>query len=117
MYGDRCATLRRAVRFPCFAARIIRVLKHKPCNTRPVPFPNSRAREHQIVSLLSSGKRNREIASALSLSEKTVKGDMTLLMQELHARNRLEAVIAVQSLSQATLRGDIESDGLAGLSG
>ncbi|MGO4263959.1 response regulator transcription factor, partial [Lysobacter sp. TAB13] len=75
------------------------------------------AREHQIVSLLSSGKRNREIASALSLSEKTVKGDMTLLMQELHARNRLEAVIAVQSLSQATLRGDIESDGLAGLSG
>lgn len=42
---------------------------------------------------------------------------MTLLMQELHARNRLEAVIAVQSLSQATLRGDIESDGLAGLSG
>ncbi|MGO4737550.1 hypothetical protein AB4099_13460 [Bosea sp. 2KB_26] len=57
------------------------------------------------------------IASAGSLSERTVKGYMTLLMQELHARNRLEAVIAVQSLSQATLRGDIESDGLAGLSG
>ncbi len=83
-----------------------------------MPFPNFSAREHQIVRLLSSGKRNREIASALSLSERTVKGYMTLLMQELHACNRLEAVIAVQSLSQVTaLRGDIESDGLAGLSG
>ncbi|MGO4672143.1 LuxR C-terminal-related transcriptional regulator [Bosea sp. 2YAB26] len=55
------------------------------------------------------------MASALSLSERTVKGYMTLLMQKLRARNRLEAVIAVQGLSQAaTLRGDIENDTLSG---
>lgn len=100
---------------PSFAARIIGALKHKPANTRPTPMPNFSAREHQIVRLLSSGKRNREIASALSLSERTVKGYMTLLMQKLRARNRLEAVIAVQGLSQAaTLRGDIENDTLSG---
>lgn len=102
---------------PSFAARIIGALKHKPFDTRPTPVPSFSARENQIVRLLSSGKRNREIASALSLSEKTVKGYMTLLMQKLHARNRLEAVIAVQGLSQAVaLRGDIENDGLSGVS-
>ena len=100
---------------PSFAARIIGALKHKPINKRPTPAPSFSARENQIVRLLSSGKRNREIASALSLSEKTVKGYMTLLMQKLHARNRLEAVIAVQGLSQAAaLRGDIENDTLSG---
>ncbi|KFC69673.1 Two component transcriptional regulator, LuxR family [Bosea sp. LC85] len=103
---------------PSFAARIIGALNHKPCNKRPTPAPSFSARENQIVRLLSSGKRNREIANALSLSEKTVKGYMTLLMQKLHARNRLEAVIAVQGLSQAAaLRGDIENDGLPRMSG
>ncbi|GAU80529.1 response regulator transcription factor [Bosea sp. BIWAKO-01] len=100
---------------PSFATRIIGALKHKPFNTRPALMPHFSVREHQIVRLLSSGKRNREIASALSLSERTVKGYMTLLMQKLHARNRLEAVIAVQGLSQAAaLRGDTESDSPSG---
>lgn len=102
-------TIRRGEVFisPSFAARIIGALQHKPDNKRPTPAPSFSARENQIVRLLSSGKRNREIASALSLSEKTVKGYMTLLMQKLHARNRLEAVIAVQGLSQAAgIQGD-----------
>jgi len=56
------------------------------------------AREEQIVNYLLQGKTNREIASMLDISEKTVKHYMTILMQKLDARNRVEVVLAAQKL-------------------
>ena len=56
-------------------------------------------REDQIVRLLLRGKTNKEIAISLKISEKTVKNYMTILMQKLNARNRLEVVIAAQALT------------------
>jgi two-component system nitrate/nitrite response regulator NarL len=50
-------------------------------------------RERQIVRLLMIGKTNKEIAIAIKISEKTVKGYMTVLMQKLQVRNRLEVVM------------------------
>jgi DNA-binding CsgD family transcriptional regulator len=55
-------------------------------------------REEQIVRLLLRGRTNREIAIGLGIGEKTVKNYMTILMQKLHARNRLEVLIAAQKL-------------------
>ncbi|WP_436115489.1 helix-turn-helix domain-containing protein [Phyllobacterium sp. LjRoot231] len=52
----------------------------------------------QIVRLLLRGFPNREIAVGLGIGEKTVKNYMTILMQKLHARNRLEVLIAAQKL-------------------
>jgi DNA-binding NarL/FixJ family response regulator len=57
-------------------------------------------REQQIVRLLLHGKTNKEIALTIRISEKTVKHYMTLLMQKLHVRNRLEVVIAAQKLDE-----------------
>ena len=62
-------------------------------------------REDQIVRLLLRGNTNKEIAIALKISEKTVKNYMTILMQKLHARNRLEVVIAAQALTERELDG------------
>nr|WP_269152198.1 LuxR C-terminal-related transcriptional regulator [Xanthobacter oligotrophicus] len=62
-------------------------------------------REDQIVQLLLLGKKNSEIARALALSEKTVKGYMSTLMQKLHVRNRVEVVIAAQNLNGAPEAG------------
>lgn len=53
-------------------------------------------REQQIVAQLMHARTNREIATSLSLSEKTVKHYMTGLMAKLKARNRLEVLIAAQ---------------------
>ena len=53
-------------------------------------------REDQVMSLASTGLTNKEIARKLALSEKTVKHYMTAVLQKLHARNRIEAVIALQ---------------------
>ncbi|GGH19462.1 DNA-binding response regulator [Alsobacter metallidurans] len=85
---------------PSFSTRVIGALQNR---TRERREESARltVREDQIVRLLLCGKQNREIAIALSLSEKTVKGYMSNLMQKLNARNRLEVVIAAQRLSLA----------------
>jgi DNA-binding NarL/FixJ family response regulator len=54
-------------------------------------------REQQIVEYLRQARTNREIAVSMSISEKTVKHYMTVLMQKLHARNRVEVVVQSQS--------------------
>ena len=55
-------------------------------------------REIQVVRLLYRGHTNREIAEQLKISEKTVKHYMTILMQKLNVRNRLEVVMAAQQI-------------------
>lgn len=57
-------------------------------------------REKQIVGQLLQARTNKEIAQALSLSEKTVKHYMSALMEKLNARNRVEVVIAAQMYAQ-----------------
>lgn len=52
-------------------------------------------REVQIVDRLKLGRTNKEIAHELGISEKTVKHYMTLLMEKVHARNRLEVAMRV----------------------
>ena len=68
-------------------------------------------REKQIVNQLLHARTNREIATTLRLSEKTVKRYMTVLMQKLHARNRVEVAVNAQrheysekSTAEATLQ-------------
>lgn len=51
------------------------------------------SREEEVLDHVSRGLTNKEIARQLSLSEKTVKHYMTIIMQKLQVRNRVEAVI------------------------
>lgn len=84
---------------PRHAAHIINAMQNTAkAHAAKTPVPLS-CREDQIVKLLLLGKRNKEIALSLALSEKTVKSYMTNLMQKLNARNRLEVVIAAQQLA------------------
>lgn len=53
-------------------------------------------REVEILTGVSRGFTNKEIARELSLSEKTVKNSMTQIMQKLKVRNRVEAVLTIQ---------------------
>lgn len=50
-------------------------------------------REEQVLALVADARSNKEIASALSISEKTVKHHMTNVMEKLQARNRVEAAM------------------------
>jgi DNA-binding NarL/FixJ family response regulator len=51
------------------------------------------SREYQILEQVATGASNKEIASRLFLSEKTVKHYMTNILQKLQVRNRVEAAL------------------------
>lgn len=101
---EAIATARRGETYltPSIAASVLGALPHKPLEKRAKESIRLSVREDQIIRLLLSGKQNREIASALSLSEKTIKRYMTDLMAKLNVRNRLEAVLAAQKLDPTT---------------
>ncbi|MFD5537364.1 response regulator [Streptomyces sp. NPDC127079] len=55
-------------------------------------------REEGVLALLAHGCSNRKIAQQLCLSETTVKGYVTDLLQKLDASSRLEAVVRAYEL-------------------
>jgi two-component system, NarL family, nitrate/nitrite response regulator NarL len=88
---------------PSFAAQVINQFQASALRKAAVDKARLNAREDQIVRLLACGKRNSEIARALSLSERTVKSYMTNLMHKLNARNRLEVVLTAQQMDPALM--------------
>jgi two-component system nitrate/nitrite response regulator NarL len=50
-------------------------------------------RETEVLELIGLGLTNREIGRRLFLSEKTVKHHVTLILQKLNLRNRVEAAL------------------------
>lgn len=81
-----------------FAGKVIAALRNASLRKAAAQAIKLSIREEQIVRLLLRGRTNREIADQLRISEKTVKHYMTVLMQKLNVRNRLEVVIAAQKL-------------------
>lgn len=59
------------------------------------PRPHSRltAREFDILKLIASGKSNKEIALALSLTEGTVKGYVSAIFDKLGVADRTQAAL------------------------
>jgi DNA-binding NarL/FixJ family response regulator len=54
-------------------------------------------REVEVLSLVASGNRNKEIAYALSISEETVQGHMKHILSKLGVNDRTRAaVVAAQ---------------------
>ena len=90
-----------------FASKVILALRNASVRKTAAQTIRFSVREGQIIRLLLLGRTNKQIATVLSISEKTVKHYMTILMQKLHARNRLELVIQAQKMeadNQATLQ-------------
>lgn len=92
---------------PAFSFRVFAGL-HK---TRGTGNTRLSGRERQLVGCLLEGKSNKEIATALRLTEKTVKHYMTNLMGKLQVHSRLEVVVAAQRWSDgASLAHDVNND-------
>jgi DNA-binding NarL/FixJ family response regulator len=80
---------------PSFAARLImsRGAEDAVPRERAGRFPELSEREEQILMLIHRGLSNRLIGDELGLTEKTVKGYVTNIMDKLHIRNRVEAAM------------------------
>ncbi|HEV2376383.1 MAG TPA: response regulator transcription factor [Streptosporangiaceae bacterium] len=59
----------------------------------PTGAPNLSSREQDVLCLLAEGCSNRVIARRLGLSEATVKGHVSKLLEKLTASSRLDAVV------------------------
>lgn len=105
--GVRAAHCGETYITPSFACKVIEALRISSLRKAGAPIKLS-LREEQIVRLLLRGYTNRQISVGLGIGEKTVKNYMTILMQKLHARNRLEVLIAAQKL-EVDNRGDNDS--------
>lgn len=85
---------------PSFALKVVAGLRQQ-ARARSLPRVTFSKREEDVLRLLLRGGTNKEIAGALSISDKTVKHYMTVLIQKLNVRNRVEVVLAAQELASS----------------
>lgn len=81
---------------PTLAAKLLCQIKQKQTQLKALQSEGHSeltVREEEVLGHVAQGMTNKEIARALALSEKTVKHYMTIIMQKLQVRNRVEAVI------------------------
>jgi DNA-binding NarL/FixJ family response regulator len=57
----------------------------------PLPGANLSVREKEVLELVTQGKSNKEIASALAIAENTVKNHLKNILEKLHLENRVQA--------------------------
>ncbi len=81
---------------PVVASKLLQRLSAPPPPAAR-PGESLTEREREVLTLLAQGRPNKEIAVALSISERTVKFHVSAILAKLGAGNRTEAVtIAVQ---------------------
>jgi DNA-binding NarL/FixJ family response regulator len=88
---------------PNFAAQLFKGRDDRDSSTEKAArkFPELSSREEQILNLLVQGLSNRLIGNELGLTEKTVKGYVTTILEKLNVRNRVEAaMLAVERLGE-----------------
>jgi two-component system, NarL family, response regulator DevR len=75
---------------PGVTRRVLAMMRQQNEN-KPDPFKDLTERELDVLRLLADGKSNLEIAEALTLSDKTVRNHVTVILEKLHLSNRVEA--------------------------
>ena len=88
----RKAAAGEAVLHPRVAARVIKELQGRredPLN----PFTELSERELEVLKLIADGMSNAEMAAKLFLSEKTIKGHVSNILNKLHLVDRTQAAV------------------------
>ena len=76
---------------PSLAMKIMRAMRAPGAEADP--FDDLTRREEDILRLVATGLSNKEVGRALELQEKTIKHYMTVILQKLQVRNRVEAAL------------------------
>lgn len=78
-------------------ARLTQMADPSPSRMKHLPEPLTE-RELLILKLVSRGTTNREIAATLSLTEGTIKNQLSVIMSKLSARDRAHAAVIAKEL-------------------
>ncbi|MBJ2135180.1 AAA family ATPase [Paraglaciecola chathamensis] len=68
------------------------------------------AKEQEVLRYLSTGSSNKEIASALSRSQRTVENHVASILTKLNVSNRMEAMLRIQNEPWLSLRDSPKQD-------
>ena len=92
---------------PRVAGRVLQSLRHAAPASRPLRPSVERLseRELQVLRLVAQGASNGEIALALYLSERTVKGHVSAIFMKLGARDRAAAIVRAYDAGVVTPGG------------
>src|SRR5262245_19188924 len=78
---------------PTITKRVIREFARVPRPSPPKELDQLSEREREVFRLIARGLSNGEIAQELFISETTVKTHVTHILQKLHLRDRVQAVV------------------------
>jgi DNA-binding NarL/FixJ family response regulator len=74
-----------------------KALQHSPANLSPSTIPSEltdlTSREKEVLQLIAQGYNNREIATELYITERTVKNHVNSILRRLNLRDRTQAAI------------------------
>lgn len=76
---------------PAITRRVLAMMRQQ--SPQKNPFEELTKRELGILSLLAQGKTNMEIANDLTLSEKTIRNNVSIILSKLDVSNRIEAAM------------------------
>jgi DNA-binding NarL/FixJ family response regulator len=99
----RAASRGEAVLQPSVAAKVVaqfaRMAEQTPSPSSPQPLIEPLSdREREVLAHIAQGKTNREIASALFITEGTVKNHVTNILGKLGVRDRTQAALKAKEL-------------------
>ena len=82
---------------PAIARRLTSFFQHAQGKGLSVsPFPDLTAREREVLDLIAEGLDNRQIASRLYISGKTVSNHISNIFAKLHVADRAQAIVAAR---------------------
>lgn len=90
---------------PMIASRLLRELQQRQRS----PLANLTPRERDVLGQIARGRSNQEIASALSVSERTVKTHVSNILSKLHLADRTQAAIYALQQHLVPLKDALEA--------
>jgi DNA-binding NarL/FixJ family response regulator len=78
---------------PALGARLFAAVPAAPASPLIDAFAALTVRELQVLALIAEGLSNKEIGGRLELSEKTIKHYLTIVLDKLNVRTRVQAAL------------------------
>jgi DNA-binding NarL/FixJ family response regulator len=91
---------------PAVTKRVIAQFTRRPRPAPPAGMKDLTEREVDVFRLMAQGLSNAEIGHELYISETTVKTHITHILQKLHLRDRVQAVV----LAHETVLFDLDRE-------